>query len=209
MLDPLTSLGLATNIVQLVDFGARVIKTGHDLAKGGGIAEHEHLAALAESSAALCADLQQQTGISDADLVDRQRESCLNNTDSSTPAGNAIADEEDIAILAKRTCDVAEDLALMLKGLKIEGRTINKDASTPVRAGSKRKRDVAATLVKAIWKEGDVQRMQKQLLELQDGLSLSLGVMNRQDQLTDAFGLATWVLTLVQPKVNYHIEQTS
>lgn len=60
MLDPLTTLGLVSNIVQLVDFGLDVLDRGRELAQTGTTTERQHLRRLVEDTQAVCAELQQK-----------------------------------------------------------------------------------------------------------------------------------------------------
>ena len=60
MIDPLTSLGLACNIVQLVEFGCNVIQKGRELASNGTTDERKHLEKLATDTSRLYKELEEQ-----------------------------------------------------------------------------------------------------------------------------------------------------
>jgi hypothetical protein len=60
MLDPLTSLSLAANIVELITFTRDVIKTGHALVNDGSTADNDRLQAVATSTKQLCGYLAKQ-----------------------------------------------------------------------------------------------------------------------------------------------------
>ena len=63
MIDPLTSLGLASNIMQLVSFGIQVIDKAKELAVTGSTAEQEHLRAIAGDTSRICRELHDQIGL--------------------------------------------------------------------------------------------------------------------------------------------------
>lgn len=57
MLDPMTALGLASNIVQLVSFGGELISRGKELSKTGCTSEHAHVRTIAKDIGDLSAGL--------------------------------------------------------------------------------------------------------------------------------------------------------
>ena len=58
MLDPLTPLGLASNVVQIVDFGVRTIAKAGELAATGTTKEDAHLEKLIQNNLSVHSDLQ-------------------------------------------------------------------------------------------------------------------------------------------------------
>ena len=166
MLDPLTSLSLVTNIVTLIDFGLKAVKQGREIASSGTTAEHEDLRRAAANTISLCNiarfQVQEQTW-SSANLSHAQK-----------------VDEQPIVLLANKTQSVAHDIGMMLEGLKIEDTP--QAASTTLidsTVGRKRKRAVAKQVVKAIWRDSDLQKSKKDLDELQREMILSLTTMQR------------------------------
>jgi len=104
MLDPLTSLGLASNIVQLVEFGLTVASKGRELASTGTTAEHEHLKVLTRDTRVLCYELDRQVIVS------------VGSGGTSTDSEN----EKAIKHVARKTKDAAEELDLLLQSLKLQ-----------------------------------------------------------------------------------------
>lgn len=194
MLDPLTSLGLATNVVQLVDFGLRVAKIGHQICKNGSTEEHQHLDEMSERIKRLCVEVQQNLRL-------KQRGQITSNlpTENEEPRY-----DHPIENLALRTRRAAEELSMMLDKLKIEdvqhpASSNESPNNTPTR---KRKRDAVNRVVKAVWKDADVQKLRKQLGELQQELILNLTVLQR---LVHPNIKVIAVLTAFQPAIVHYI----
>ena len=180
MLDPLTSLGLVTNIVQLVDFGSKAVAKGRELKLTGTTTEHEHMRVIARSIFDLCDAIQNQINHGD---VRQLHESPQHNEAPVLQhvAGALLKSENCISQLSLKTRDVAQQLSIMLDGLKIEdcgSMALNSAQMTPI-VGRKRKRDIASCFVKAIWKDSDLQTLRRNLSELQPQMILSLSVMQR------------------------------
>ena len=49
VLDPLTALGLAANVVQFLDYGSKILSKAFELYKEGSSAEHDHLNEITQS----------------------------------------------------------------------------------------------------------------------------------------------------------------
>lgn len=149
MLDPLTALGLATNVVQLVDFGLKACTKARDLAETGTTEDYNHLEDLIRQNLTLTEDLKRV---------------------------KPEAHEQRIHALALSTTSTAEELQRLLSGLKLEDPN---DAPTNGERSKKRKRTVATRLVKGWWKEKDVERLESKLKDLQHELMLGLIVQQK------------------------------
>ena len=75
-MDPLSALGLACNIIQIVDFSARIISRGHELytSPNGTLQEHDNLKAAAKSLSELSLEMRNfnLAPLSSLSLVDKQ-----------------------------------------------------------------------------------------------------------------------------------------
>lgn len=60
MLDPVTSLGLASNIIQLVDFGAKCIKNAREIAENGCTEEQSRLRVIISDLVSVANDIEKQ-----------------------------------------------------------------------------------------------------------------------------------------------------
>ena len=102
-MDPLTALGIASNVVQFVDFSREIISTAHDLYKSvsGATAEHFELEILVQSVQQRAGQIRFPSALIDALLSD-----------------------EDKALqgLSQQCQIIAEELLTLLQSLKVEGR---------------------------------------------------------------------------------------
>lgn len=62
MIDPLTAIGLAANIIQLIEVGVKVVGTGHELTAYGTTRAHDDLKFLCTDTASVCEELNAQLG---------------------------------------------------------------------------------------------------------------------------------------------------
>lgn len=178
MLDPLTSISLATNVVQLVDFGLKVATTGRQIAATGSTQEQRHLEHMSKNISRLCDEIESQSQEASVAGIQRtEHKESQETLTSSTTMDNT--DMTQVSALAYRTRNAAEELDMLLQGLKLDnpGRD---DTNAEMTTGSrKRKRSAFNRTIKALWKDSDVQKLRKQLGELQQELILSLNVMQR------------------------------
>ncbi|KAF7190662.1 Vegetative incompatibility protein HET-E-1 [Pseudocercospora fuligena] len=175
MLDPLTSLGLVVNIVQLVEFGLKAVSKGRELAQKGSTAEHRHFEVLARETEELCAEIRNQPAFIRAANLEKS-----DPQETSIESGDGTADpyadtHSAIRNLADETRDVSRELGHMLKGLKIAD-----GASQGVKDSLKRKRALAGGLMKAIWHDHDLKDLRDRLLRLQQQMTLRLTIMQSQ-----------------------------
>lgn len=167
MLDPLTSLGLASNIVQLVDFGLKTAARGRELATKGATAEHKHLETITKDLSSLCADLDKQVPAPEP----RNKSRKIDVTPKQPPPQELVNSDRAIRDLAHTAKDVADELLTLLQTL-----SINKPSEDGERP-SKRRRTVASRLVKSMWKEKEVQSLRLRMNDLQQEMMIRLSVM--------------------------------
>ena len=105
MLDPLTALSLAGNIIQFVDFGTKVLAKGHELYKStaGASIDHTELETIAK-------DLQE--------INDRLRQ---RKDSQETQSKTATDSEVALRKLSEQCSGVAEELIGALEKLKVQG----------------------------------------------------------------------------------------
>lgn len=103
VLDPLSALSLASNVVQFVDFGSRLILDARAIysSASGTTAKQEEIKLLAEQFQQQCAEMVALQPLSDADGVD--------------PANRALR------TLATRSQNVAKENFVFLEDLKVDG----------------------------------------------------------------------------------------
>ena len=181
MLDPLTSIGLATNVVQLVDFGLKVATTGHQIATKGSTEEHTHLESIAKGTSRLCDEISKHKGHAQVPSTALSSGNGRKEQTTRPSSSNDAVQQDENAIegLAFRARTVAEELGMMLQGLKIEDAGHDDSEGESSKSSRKRKRTVLNRMVKAVWRDSDIQKLRKQLMELQQELILSLNVMQR------------------------------
>jgi hypothetical protein len=174
MLDPVTSLGLATNVIQLIDFGFTIFQEGRQIARHGATVEQKHLRQISEGITETCKLLP-------LDLVEPFLAShhdpaagSPNQADGSPRASTAGLengkaplpdDEQQVTKLAIRARATAETLTGLLGSLTLDEHS------------RKRKRSAVVCAVKGMWKAGDVRDARTQLNELHWQLMLNLQVM--------------------------------
>jgi hypothetical protein len=151
MLDPLTALGLASNIIQLVDFGSRLVANAQDIARDGVTADHKHLQSLARETKILCEDIDTQT---------------------QGPV-SGVASSRAMNGLAKSAQDAADDMLSMLRSLGLGG----DDDDSGAGRSKGRLRTAVNRAVKSAWKEKDVDSLRRRLSDLQIQLILKLCVL--------------------------------
>lgn len=196
MLDPLTSLGVIANVVQLVDIGLRVTKKGYEIAQTGTTKDLEHLKTISDATTRTLWDLEKDRAVLDTSngpnvlattlqVIEDSSDPDPETTDGyGTPSSSRTRsnDRSSTTKLLRQTSKTAEMLSMMLSGLKLESdsATVQADAAQVQQTiPRKRKRDRLATFVKASWNDGELQLLRQQLLEMQLALVLELGVMER------------------------------
>jgi hypothetical protein len=158
MLDPLTSLGLASNIVQLVSFGFEVLSKGHELATTGTTREQAHLEAITRQTKSICSDLQNVAARPSAHAC---------RPPGKGQHGLTLRDEASVVDLGFNTKSVCDELQVMLEALSLD------------EAPDRRKRSIVHKAIKSVWNDKSVQVLRNRLSELQQQLLLKMGIMQR------------------------------
>jgi hypothetical protein len=106
-MEPLTIFSLAVNIVQLIDFGARLLREARDIhhSSTGHTAEHVELAQISQSLTQMCDSLR---------TTDPDQQNSLG------PMGLPFSN------IALATKTVAQELIAAIEKLKVENRPVNK-----------------------------------------------------------------------------------
>lgn len=204
MLDPLTSLGLAANIVQLVQFGCKILSTGYKISTTGTTPERDHLEQLSDEVSAICRELDAQhdlrTKLKELEEAAKKRRDNVTWTrppsEDVLPEWNysedkassdasinepttkgAIEEEENARGLAHKTRDAAEELSSMLAKLDVKGK--NEDESRP----TKRRKVSTGKVIRSVWDGiihgSKLEAMKTRLLELQQCMVLQLSAAQR------------------------------
>ncbi|RXK34146.1 hypothetical protein BBD39_06045 [Arsenophonus endosymbiont of Bemisia tabaci Asia II 3] len=154
MIEPLTALGLAANIVQLVEFGARVIDAGREIASQGSTQEQRHLKRLAAETSSIC------------DQIKRQERQVIGRSRFSAQDGSTFAS------LATQTKSVANNLDELLARLEVNAEDETEGPPTKrQRVSSSR---VARKLLRGIWDDKEIKGLKSRMLDLQRQLLLEL-----------------------------------
>lgn len=148
-MDPLTALGLASNIVQIISFTAEVLTETHRLVQSpsGSLPSREDLALLAKQQKAACERI-----LSDA------------ATDPNKDPNNVDQNEADLHTLAKSCADEAGKLVDILDSLAVKPRD----------NGKRRLGSALWCVTKAKWKRSDIEKIQKNLESYQKQLDRTL-----------------------------------
>lgn len=182
MIDPVTSLGLAINVVQIVDLGFRIIGKGKELARTGTTVEQEHLKKLAQETSNICSDLQGQAAIPNTSNQHDGAGKCHTRNPGDDQARVDLANHRKaIGELAHRTKDVADELSELLSTLSL-GCTRDEEEGPP-----RRRRMAPGRIIKGVWKsawkEPDVSRLRRTLADLQGDMILRLTVLQRYEEI--------------------------
>jgi hypothetical protein len=94
MLDPLSAIGLASAIVQFVDFGSKLVSQSRELHANGSLAQNDEIQLITESLKDMAADL------------------------TKSRMKHAHADDEEIQELARTCQSLADELLTVLKTLQ-------------------------------------------------------------------------------------------
>lgn len=103
MLDPITALGLASNIIQLVDFASKLLEKSTEIRRNGEAVDHGRLRAAAVDLENLSRSIKTSTSVPDNEHSDRAAE---------TPQETALV------MLSEDCCAVANELIECLNTLK-------------------------------------------------------------------------------------------
>ena len=126
----------------------------------------------------LCNELEARSlkvSVSGIEHVEHKGESERSAASASTGNDKSVA----VLGLAHRTKAAAEELDMMLQALKLDDSNQDDSTAGSATAPRKRKRTVLNRVVKAVWKDSDVQKLRHQLGELQQELILHLNVIQR------------------------------
>ncbi|KAK4556700.1 hypothetical protein LTR86_006271 [Recurvomyces mirabilis] len=183
MLDPLTSLGLASNIVQIIDFGIRTFCQARELAATGTTLDYEHMEVLLQDSNSIFWDLDAATGALKAGQAD-------NNEPGWEDRLAPRTESDEVTALARRSKEVAEELSALLHDLKFEEDKQDADGRP-----TKRRRTAVKCVVKGLLKKSEVTELRSKLNDLQQQMILRLSAMQwtSSSSLGRDFGFASSV----------------
>lgn len=149
MLDPLTALSLACNVVQFVDYGIKLVSEGAELYKAGSIANHDELELVINDLTRLTKDLAAtQSGWSTSATAKR----ALSN------------DETALRGLAASCKEIGEELLTLLDSLKVrKSGKVLEDGIQSFRIALRSAR-----------KKGQIQNVENRLKRIQEQLSIRI-----------------------------------
>jgi hypothetical protein len=163
MLDPITAVGLASNIIQLVDFGVRIINSGRELATKGTTEELLQLETIIQDNILVLDDLKgHHEGADTNQSTESPNGSDLSKTGKDSKPESCGDPLQDLAHQAR---DVAKELSTLLHGLKLDN-VLNQGEERP----AKRRRTAAKLTVKGVFKQKEVRKLQSRLDGLQKAL---------------------------------------
>ena len=143
-MDPITGIGLAASVIQLVTFGISAAKTCREIYEQGVLGDHSQVEYVANNLASLTVSIQQS----------------LRN--SNTQSLVLSKEERELVDLSRR----CEDCALKLQHELQKLQTRTKPRTSVVLAASKAAR--------ALWKKNSIEQIQKQLESYRSTLEISL-----------------------------------
>lgn len=149
MLDPLSAIGLASNIISFIDFASKLLSTSQKLygSLRGATEGHVNLQATTEDLKRLCADLRAPTFSQPAQAAD-------------TTTSSYKSQEAAIQKLSLECDELAESLLAVLEGLL-------------VRAGNRRWQSFRAA-IRIKWSESRIKEAEARLRDFRDQISLRL-----------------------------------
>ncbi|MCJ1360311.1 MAG: hypothetical protein MMC33_010316 [Icmadophila ericetorum] len=157
-MDPVSAIGLASSVVQLVDFGSKLVSAGNELYKKGSLAEHVELQEIGEEFKKLSKNIQNSL------KPDYYLPDALNqNAPKQTPEEDAL---ESIAIKCN---EIAQEFIDALDQLKSTG-------------GRWKSFGVA---IKTVWTKEDINKMQAKLKMYESQLVVHLLVVLKTRQTYD------------------------
>ncbi|KAE9364168.1 hypothetical protein N431DRAFT_563558 [Stipitochalara longipes BDJ] len=157
IMDPLTAVGLAGNIISFLDVTSKVLSKARELydSASGATLENDELESLTKNL---------------KDLADRARHKSVNTTRNGHLSLN-ITSETVLGNMSQQCIKVADELLDILESVKVkgDGRTLKS----------------AVQAVKSVWKQGDIDAIQRRLdrisKQLMDGMSMEqLEQINRR-----------------------------
>jgi len=156
-MDPLTAIGLAGNILSLIDATSKVISKARQLydSASGTTSENDELESLTKNLKDLASRIQRNTG----------------ETPRQVHLSTRITNETVLENLSQQCIQVADELLRVLESVKVKGE------------GGKLK--IAVRAVKSVWKQDDIDAIQRRLerisKQLMDGMSMDqLEQINRR-----------------------------
>jgi hypothetical protein len=156
-MDPLTAIGLASAVVQFVDFSTKLISGAHKLYESASGATSEHL-----ELEGLASNLRQQS----------EEVTPLNVANAAALSG----EDKDLISLGRQCRDVADELLTVLDGLKLKDGSYKRIRSFYLTLKSVRKEDEIVAIQKRLDRIGSVMRdvtlkkLQTKALKILDGL---------------------------------------
>jgi HAMP domain-containing protein len=151
IMEPLSAFALAVNVIQVIDFSAKLLREAHELHESstGHTAEHVELHQISQSLAHMCDSLstaQPQSGVISHGVFEKA-------------SAKAIA--HNVSKIAASAKAVAQELMALIDRLQLKHGTKGRWRSF---------RQALATL----WKKDEIERLQKRLKELRDQLQVIL-----------------------------------
>lgn len=149
MLDPFSAVSLACAIIQFVDFGSKIIVTGHDAYRSSSGTTQEH------------ADMEELT----ASLYKFQDK--FATPGSSGDAATRSVDQRSLDELARKCSHAAGDILILLEDLKVK------------ETGSLRTWDSLRQACRSVWKKERIQDLEKSLDKISGQINSRLLYMIR------------------------------
>jgi len=150
MLDPLTSLSVASSVVQFVDFAIKLLSDGAELYEKGTLANHDELELVTK-------DLTRLTD----DIISTTQSGQTQYRGAEQPPSK---DEVALLELAASCQKIGEQLLALLESLKVQksGNALENGLTSFRKA------------VRSAKKKGQIQNLEKRLKKMQDQLSISI-----------------------------------
>jgi hypothetical protein len=164
MIEPLTALGLAANIVQLVESGMRVIDAGREIASQGSTQEQQHIKRLAAETSSLCDQIKKQ----ETQILSRSRSSAQSAQNTHT-----------FASLATQTKGVANNLEELLAHLEVKAE--DETGQPPAKRKRASTSEIARKLFRGLWDDKEIVSLKSRMLDLQRQMLLALANNQRCD----------------------------
>lgn len=142
-MDPFSALGLASNVVQFIDFGSKLISESHDIYKSASGSSTGNI-----ELELIYTDLNELTnGLQNPVLSSRQ---------------SLSADEAALSQLASSCYTVATELLTVVNALKVD------------KNNNHRKWRSFRQAIKSVWKQSDIDSLQRRLVDFRAQLTLRL-----------------------------------
>ena len=181
-MDPLSVLGLSSNVLQLAELTSKLCKKGRELFKTGTTEDIEHIDFIASDLTAVCAEIESvpisktNTPLYEkADAPIAEEEQGLEQAHAELQRETAGQDVHALGGLARRAEEAAQDLVALLKHLNVS------DAADTAEPPTKKRRKVTVVkrALKITWNEKEIEHLQSRVRDLQQALILRLVALQR------------------------------